>query len=197
MTDVLTSLGNLVVATAQVHIAVSPRLLPETTRAESPSQSVFNRLDLQSYIGTVYLLTSTVFLPLFASLADVWGRHWALQLSLILFAIGSAISTGSHNMATMLAGRGVAGIGAAGMLSVCAQNISSNGLQTDHKQIFRIIMADSRSLDDNNWQQSLLFFLFTVGYCIGPVIGGALTTVSFRWIFAIKYVDNSINGSLN
>ncbi|EIW63415.1 MFS general substrate transporter [Trametes versicolor FP-101664 SS1] len=145
------TLDYTVVATAQVHIA-----------------SVFNRLDLQSYIGTVYLLTSTVFLPLFASLADVWGRHWALQLSLILFAIGSAISTGSQNMATMLAGRGVAGIGAAGMLS-----------------IFRIIMADSRSLDDNNWQQSLLFF-FTVGYCIGPVIGGALTTVSFRWIFAIN-----------
>lgn len=32
--------------------------------------------------------------------------------------IGSAISTGSHNMATMLAGRGVAGIGAAGLLAV-------------------------------------------------------------------------------
>lgn len=47
-------------------------------------------------------------------------------------------------------------------------------------------MADSNSLDDNNWQQSVLFFLYTIGYCVGPVIGGALTTVSFRWIFAIK-----------
>ncbi|KAI9060289.1 MFS general substrate transporter [Trametes sanguinea] len=146
------TLDYTVVATAQVHIA-----------------SVFNRLDLQSYIGTVYLLTSTVFLPLFASLADVWGRHWALQLSLLFFMVGSAISTGSQNMATMLAGRGVAGIGAAGLLA-----------------IVRIILADSRSLDDNNWQQSMLFFLFTVGYCVGPVIGGALTTVSFRWIFAIN-----------
>ncbi|KAI0663602.1 hypothetical protein C8Q70DRAFT_906276 [Cubamyces menziesii] len=146
------TLDYTVVATAQAHIA-----------------SIFNRLDLQSYIGTVYLLTSTVFLPLFARLADVWGRHWALQLSLLFFAVGSAISTGSQNMATMLAGRGVAGIGAAGMLAVV-----------------RIILADSRSLDDNNWQQSMLFFLFTIGYCVGPVIGGALTTVSFRWIFAIN-----------
>ena len=32
--------------------------------------------------------------------------------------VGSAISTGSENMATMLAGRGVAGIGAAGLLAV-------------------------------------------------------------------------------
>lgn len=32
--------------------------------------------------------------------------------------VGSAISTGSQNMPTMLAGRGVAGIGAAGLLAV-------------------------------------------------------------------------------
>ena len=100
-------------------------------------QSSFNRLDLQrqvylvviqsppliifgppSYIGTIYLLTSTVFLPLFASIADVFGRHWALQTSLALFLIGSALSTGAQNMAMMLAGRGISGIGAAGLLTV-------------------------------------------------------------------------------
>ncbi|EJF62733.1 MFS general substrate transporter [Dichomitus squalens LYAD-421 SS1] len=149
---VFETLDYTVVATAQVHIA-----------------SVFNRVDLQSYIGTVYLLTSTVSLPLFASLADVWGRHWSLQFALLLFTVGSAISTGAQNMATMLVGRGIAGIGAGGMMAVV-----------------RIILSDSRSLDDNNLQQSMLFFLFTIGYCVGPVIGGALTTVSFRWIFAIN-----------
>lgn len=72
-----------------------------------------------SYIGTVYLLTSTAFLPLFASLSDVFGRHFALQLSLFIFMIGSAISTGALNIETMLAGRAVAGVGAAGLLTVC------------------------------------------------------------------------------
>ncbi|CAL1706889.1 unnamed protein product [Somion occarium] len=148
----LETLDYTVVATAQVHIA-----------------SAFNRLDLQSYIGTVYLLTSTVFLPLFASIADVFGRHLALQISLFFFMVGSAISTGSHNMPTMLAGRGVAGAGAAGLLAAV-----------------RIILTDSNSLDDNNWQQSLLFVLYTIGFCLGPFIGGELVTVSFRWIFAIN-----------
>ena len=46
------------------------------------------------------------------------GRHLALQLSLILFAIGAAFSTGAQNMAMMLAGRAISGIGAAGLLSV-------------------------------------------------------------------------------
>ncbi|KAI0789133.1 major facilitator superfamily domain-containing protein [Abortiporus biennis] len=148
----LETLDYTIVATAQVSIA-----------------SVFNRLDLQSYIGTIYLLTSTVFLPFFASVADVFGRHISLQISLLLFLVGSAISTGAMNMPTMLAGRGVAGAGAAGMLAAV-----------------RIILTDTRSLDDNNWQQSMLFILYTIGFCVGPFIGGSLLSVSFRWIFAIN-----------
>ncbi|KIJ28884.1 hypothetical protein M422DRAFT_189144 [Sphaerobolus stellatus SS14] len=148
----LETLDYTVVATAQPHIA-----------------SAFNRLDLQSYIGTIYVLTSTVFLPIFASLADIFGRHWALQLSLILFTVGSALSTGAQNMPMMLAGRGIAGIGAAGLLTVV-----------------RVILADSASLDDNNVQASLLVILYAIGFSVGPVIGGVLTNISFRWVFAIN-----------
>jgi hypothetical protein len=97
----LETLDYTVVATAQTSIA-----------------SVFNRLDLQSYIGTAYVLTSTVFLPIFASLADIFGRYWAMQLSVFFFIVGSAISTGANSMPTLLAGRGIAGIGAAGLLGV-------------------------------------------------------------------------------
>lgn len=71
-----------------------------------------------SYVGTSYLLASTVFLPLFASIADIYGRHFGLQLSLLFFLIGSALSTGAENMPMVLAGRGIAGIGAAGLLTV-------------------------------------------------------------------------------
>lgn len=71
-----------------------------------------------SYIGTSYLLASTVFLPLFASIADIYGRHFGLQLSLLFFLVGSALSTGAVNMPMILAGRGIAGIGAAGLLTV-------------------------------------------------------------------------------
>ncbi|THU95646.1 MFS general substrate transporter [Dendrothele bispora CBS 962.96] len=146
------TLDYTVVATAQTLIA-----------------STFGRLDLQSYIGTAYLLTSTVFLPLFASIADIFGRYVALQLSLLFFIFGSALSTGAQNIETMLAGRGIAGVGAAGLLTVV-----------------RVIMADSSSLDDNNWQVSVLFLLYAIGYSVGPIIGGALANVSFRWIFAIN-----------
>ncbi|KAJ7273601.1 major facilitator superfamily domain-containing protein [Mycena haematopus] len=148
----LETLDYTVVATAQPRIA-----------------SIFNRLDLQSYIGTTYLLTSTVFLPVFAQLSDIYGRHASLQLAIIVFFIGSAISTGAVAMSMMLVGRGIAGVGAAGLLASV-----------------RTIMADTRSLDDNNWQQTLLFVLFAAGFSVGPVIGGYLLESSFRWIFGIN-----------
>lgn len=74
-------------------------------------------------------------------------------------------------MPMMLAGRGISGIGAAGLLTVV-----------------RVILADSNSLNDNNFQSSILSILYAVGFSVGPVIGGALTEISFRWVFGIKYV---------
>lgn len=148
----LETLDYTVVATAQSHIA-----------------SVFNALNLQSWIGTSYLLTSTVFLPFFAAVADVYGRHVGLQISLVFFLVGSALSTGAVNIIMVLAGRGIAGVGAAGLLT-----------------IVRTILSDTTSLNANNLQQSAMFFLYCVGFSVGPVIGGFLVTASFRWVFAIN-----------
>lgn len=124
-----------------------------------------------SYIGSIYLLTSTVFLPVFASLADVFGRHWALQASLIFFAVGSAISTGAQNMDMMLAGRAIAGVGAAGMMTVSCSIPHKSRHSSFFFQTVRIIMADSRSLDDNNWQTTLLWVLYAIGFDVGPSVG--------------------------
>jgi MFS family permease len=74
-------------------------------------------------------------------------------------------------MPMMLAGRGIAGIGAAGFLAVV-----------------RIILADSSSLDENNFQTSVLIILYAAAFSAGPWIGGALVAINFRWVFAIKSV---------
>ncbi|KAI6041573.1 MFS general substrate transporter [Pisolithus marmoratus] len=151
----LETLDYTVVATAQSHIAVS-----FLVAVPCPSKL---------WIGTSYLLTSTVFLPFFAAVADVYGRHLGLQVSLLFFLVGSALSTGAVNITMVLAGRGIAGVGAAGLLT-----------------IVRTILSDTTSLDANNVQQSAMFLLYSVGFSVGPVIGGFLVTASFRWVFAIN-----------
>ena len=55
---------------------------------------------------------------MFASTADIYGCHSALQLSLLIFLVGSAISAGAVNMTMMLIGWGIAGAGGAGSLTV-------------------------------------------------------------------------------
>ncbi|PVF95953.1 MFS general substrate transporter [Serendipita vermifera] len=149
---ILETLDYTVVATSQTNIA-----------------SVFNRLDLQSYIGTAYVLGSTVFLPIFATLADVFGRYMAMQLSMVIFLIGSALSTGAANMPMLLVGRGISGIGAAGLLS-----------------IVRVILADSANIDDNNIQGALMVLMYAIGYVLGPILGGVLLRTSWRWVFGIN-----------
>ena len=32
----------------------------------------------------------------------------------------------------------------------------------------------------------MLFLLYAIAYSVGPVFGGLLVSVSFRWVFAIK-----------
>ncbi|KAF9241388.1 MFS general substrate transporter [Melanogaster broomeanus] len=122
--------------------------------AQSRIASVFNALSLQSYIATAYLLASTVFLPFFASIADIYGRHFGLQISLLWFLVGSALSTGAVNMPMVLVGRGIAGVGAAGLLTIVLT-----------------LMSDTGSLNANNVQQSGLFILYGTAYTIGPWIG--------------------------
>ncbi|KAG8854886.1 hypothetical protein FRB96_007286 [Tulasnella sp. 330] len=150
----LETLDYTVVATAQPHIA-----------------SHFNRLDLQSWIGTSYVLTSTVFLPVFGSIADVLGRQASCQIALLFFIVGSALCTGAQSMPMLLVGRGISGIGAAGLVSVV-----------------RIILSDSGSLNEDSFLNAMLVVL--------PIIGGALVDVNFRWIFAINLPTGLISSVL-
>lgn len=104
-------------------------------------------------------------------MADIFGRHTSLQAVLILMTLGSALCTGAptSSWAVLLLGRGFQGVACAG-ISV----------------LVRVIISDKVSLQENakNWS----FFALTGGcsYAIGPVIGGYLTSASWRWCFGIN-----------
>jgi len=57
-------------------------------------------------------------MPVFASIADIFGRYWAMQIGIFCFMAGSAISTAANSMPVLLVGRGVAGVGAAALVIV-------------------------------------------------------------------------------
>ncbi|KAI0884696.1 MFS general substrate transporter [Annulohypoxylon maeteangense] len=131
----------------------------------------FGEIAQLNWIISAFNLTSAAFIPFWAQMADIFGRHWALQLSSLTMLIGSAICTAVPTTAfgAFLLGRALQGIACAGL-----------------NTIIRAIMADKVSLKENarNWT----LFAFTGGMCygIGPVIGGYLTAANWRWCFGIN-----------
>ncbi|KAI9597194.1 major facilitator superfamily domain-containing protein [Syncephalis fuscata] len=127
-------------------------------------------LDKVSWIATAYLLTSTIFSPLFGWLSDIFGRRSLLLLAVIFFLGGSAICGGASSMPMLIIGRAVAGIGGGA--------INSLGV---------IIVSEIVSLRDRGKYQGILITTFAISSVIGPLLGGAFTDhISWRWVFYIN-----------
>lgn len=124
-----------------------------------------------NWIVSVFNLTAASLLPFWAQIADVFGRHVTMQTTILIMTIGSAICTGAptSQFAVLLFGRALQGVGAAGI------NV-----------VGHVIMADRVSLKDFAWNWTLSALISAVFFGIGPVVGGHLTQVNWRWCFAIN-----------
>ena len=55
-------------------------------------------LEHMSWVVTAYLLASTVVLPVYGKLGDLWGRKRVFQFAIAVFLVGSALSGWAHSM---------------------------------------------------------------------------------------------------
>src|ERR1700674_4396831 len=63
-----------------------------------------------SWIVTAYLLATTVVVPLYGKLGDVFGRRIVLQAAIVIFLIGSALCGLAQNLPELIAFRIVQGL---------------------------------------------------------------------------------------
>lgn len=70
------------------------------------------------WVGTAFLLASTVWQPNFVELSDLFGRRPILLFALTLFTIGAVMCGVSKNFSVMLVGRCVQGSGVGGILTL-------------------------------------------------------------------------------
>src|SRR5438067_2458466 len=68
-----------------------------------------------SWVFTAYLLTSTVTVPLYGKLADLYGRKPVLLFGIGVFLVGSMASGLARGIGTLIAFRAVQGLGAGAM----------------------------------------------------------------------------------
>ena len=75
-------------------------------------------IELYAWVTTAYLLTSSVTVPIYGKLADVYGRKPVLLFGIAVFLLGSALSGVSRTMTQLIVFRAIQGLGAGSMQPV-------------------------------------------------------------------------------
>ena len=149
----LYSLDQLVVATA----------MPQIVRE-------LNGLSQLSWIFTAYMLTSTITIPIYGKLSDVYGRKNFYIIGIVVFLVGSFLSGMARNMIQLIIFRALQGIGGGAMM-VNAQ----------------AIIGDIFPPAERGRWQGLNMSMYGLATIAGPLLGGWLTdSFSWRWVFYIN-----------
>ena len=75
-------------------------------------------LEHYAWVASIYLLASTITMPLYGRLADTLGRKRVIVFAILLFAAGSVAAAASRSMLQLIIFRGGQGLGAGGIMPV-------------------------------------------------------------------------------
>jgi EmrB/QacA subfamily drug resistance transporter len=127
-------------------------------------------LHMYSWVFSGFLLTSTVTMPLWGRLSDLFGRRAMYLTGLTIFLVGSALSGLSRTMVELIAFRMLQGLGAGSLITI--------GMT---------IIGDLFKLERRAKVQGYISGVWGVASLVGPLLGGLLTDfVSWRWVFYIN-----------
>jgi len=126
--------------------------------------------DLYTWVVTIYLLTSTITVPFYGKLSDLYGRRPMLMIGITLFLVGSALSGLSQEMWQLILFRGVQGLGAGALFPIALA-----------------VIGDLFTPAERGKYQGLFGAVFGISFLIGPGLGGFLTdNVGWHWIFFVN-----------
>ncbi|MGH9336282.1 MAG: MFS transporter, partial [Vicinamibacteria bacterium] len=127
-------------------------------------------LNVYSWVFSIYLLTSTVSVPIWGRLSDIYGRKTYYMASIGLFLLGSVLAGQAQSMAFLIFARAVQGFGAGGVFPVGST-----------------ILSDIYSLEDRARIQGVFSSVWGFASMVGPLVGGLITDLlSWRWVFYVN-----------
>ena len=133
-------------------------------------------LNDQAWVTTAYLITSTITVPIYGKLSDLFGRRWLYIFGIVVFIIGSLASSFSTSMFMLAGFRAFQGLGAGALMSLPLA-----------------IMGDILAPRERAKYQGYFLAVFGISSVIGPLIGGLfagssqiLFITGWRWVFLIN-----------
>ena len=114
-------------------------------------------MNLFGLVGSSYLLSSTVMIPLYGRLADLRGRKTMMLLGIFLFLLGSSICGAAHRLGILIVGRVIQGMGAGAI-----------------QPITITLIGDLFSLEERGRIQGLMGTIWGFAGVCGPLVGAFL-----------------------
>lgn len=133
-------------------------------------------LDQQAWVTTAYLIVSTISVPIYGKLSDIFGRRPLFIFGIVVFLAGSLLATFSTSMFMLAGFRAVQGLGAGALMSIPLA-----------------IMGDILAPRERAKYQGYFFAVFGISSVVGPLIGGLfagadqiLFISGWRWVFLVN-----------
>ncbi len=132
------------------------------------------------WLFSIYLLAQAVSVPVYAKVADMFGRKPVILLGIGLFLAGSILCGFAWSMPALIAFRAVQGLGAG---AVQPMSIT--------------IVGDIYSLAERAKVQGYLASVWGISAVVGPTLGGVFSEwISWRWIFFVNIPMCFLAGSM-
>ena len=126
--------------------------------------------NLASYVFSIFLLTSAIANTVFGKLADIYGKKKLLQISIVIFLLGSLMCGLSKNMEFLILSRAIQGLG-------------SGALAT----LTMAVIGDVFDVEERAMISGYNSTVWSIASLIAPMLGGLiLLRFSWHWIFYIN-----------
>ncbi|PWZ01212.1 MFS general substrate transporter [Testicularia cyperi] len=177
----LLPIGKFLVVYACMSLAVLLTSLDQTVVA-SILPSISNKFGHAQapWVGTAYLLAQTTFSPLYGKMSDVFGRKALFLTAMLFFLSGVAMCGSASTITTLIVGRGISGIGGAGLFTMV-----------------HICISDIVTLRKRGTYHGILSAINGAGAAIGPTVGGIFATQGaegWRWAFYFQLPIGAVAG---
>jgi EmrB/QacA subfamily drug resistance transporter len=125
---------------------------------------------LYTWITTAYLVSSTVLVPVYGKLSDLYGRKRIILFGVTVFLAASALCGFAQSAEQLIAARALQGIGSGSLFTTAFA-----------------IVADLFPPSERGKYSGLFGAVFGVSSLIGPLLGGFITDAfGWHWIFFIN-----------